>query len=673
VKRFLTCLLVAGLAISGVIPVGYETYVHGPSVMAAANMASRQATSTTRKPIHQSIFFNDYQVVGLGENGWNWVKNDEFILPPQTPLEIDIVQTTYARTGAINRKRVFLDGTELAEHRSEIKSPSTVLEWKVPRFSIPAGSLAPGKHQLTFVVEDGDNRSSTVNVRFIVEQETGVAVFLGDNANGRSLPSGHTEKILGVSGSRQFFASEEGMWKIVGKNTTNLVKDGFGQSFDTGSLQTGMYDVIFQPRRKDAPEWKISLEVGLPAVYYLLNGNKQQLAQGQKITFANVPGSVSFFADVPGRWSVSGTNQAAVMTQSFQAVIPDILKGMTLTVTYEPEGGEVSSAFHVQIDVPQGDANACDPTKALAKMDILTKANPSSSFTTERERVASSNQTIDVYQEPLHEIWVTTAGTHMKRGGTTDAEEGPGIWAVNNVIADASRLNWDHTALNLASYMAGYYKVKYISKQDPALQWCGTIRVYESKQPSPSSPSCEVGEYGQSPAIIPLRLTTKKGTNLTDGGTIVVSSPSQLAEYSSLSLYANHVVYYGEKKIAKGSKSERRFYIAPDLRWEVEKNEFGEERDFSGGKIFSRNSVKVLYNNKEVLEEITPRSNGRKDSLNLRKIIAENRNKPGKYTVVITHELSYVECRVDRAGKYYEKQLDTITKTQTFTTTIVVK
>ncbi|NGQ93637.1 hypothetical protein G3578_00450 [Brevibacillus sp. SYP-B805] len=671
-KRFLTCLLVAGLAISGVVPGSYTARLFGPSVQAAQTVKQRDAASV-RKPIHQSIFFNDYQVVGLGENGWNWVKNDEFILPPQTPLDIDILQTTYGKHGTtVNRKKVLLDGAELTEYRSEITSAASPLEWRVPRFSIPANRLTPGSHLLTFIVEDGASQSSTVNVRFLVQQGNEVTVYGGTDTTGMIIPSGSTEKILAQSGSKNFLAEEQGSWKLVEKSTGRTMKVMFGPKFNTGTLKTGSYEVSFLPKRDDATEWKITVEVGVPPVYSLLNGNKQQLFPGQKITAATVPGTITFYADVPGNWSVSGTSQTAAAAQTFDVMIPELLRGMTITVSYVPEGGDESDPVNVQVDVPPGNVNWCDPGKAMAEMDILTRTNAASSYVREKEDLRTSDTLLDIYQAPLNEIWIATAADHFERGGISDAEEGPGIWAVNNVIADESRLNWDHTALNLASFDAGTYKVKYISKQDPALQWCGSVRIIEDKPPIQSAPSCEAGESGPAPDLLPLRLTAKNGTDLVDGGTITISDPDELEAYSALRLTANHVEKYGTKRIKKGSDSDRRYYTVPDVRWEYGQTNFGKKIYYDGATIFSDNRVELLFNG-TVIQEMTPRLDGGSDTLNLQKWIERNDSKPGTYTLRITHDLSYVDCDVRQHGNAYEKDVKTVTKTQTFTTSIELK
>jgi len=667
VKKLLLGILVAGLALSGAVP----------AVNPGGWQPVQTAAAATSQPIHQSIFFNDYQVVGLNSNGWNWVRNDEFILPASTPLEIDLVQTTYGGTQTLNRKRVILDGNELTEHTEEIQSAGAKLEWKVPRFSIQPDLLTPGPHQLTFIVEDGSGRSSTVHVRFLVEEYQGVGVYFGTTPAGELIPSGAVEKVSGLKGSRRFVSEETGTWKVVAKDTEKLMKISIGQKLDTGELEAGSYEVIFDPSTTGIPDWKITLEIGPPSMYLETTEQRQPLTYGQRLTANEAPSFMLFSANQPGRWWVNGTSQEEWSAKTFNFFIPEMLKGMTVAVYYQPEDAiDAESANMVYVQVAGDANNTCDPSAARAKMDILMQDNDESMYFIDKEDVPSSAASIDLYQEPLNEIWITTSGQYFKYGSDAYPDEGPGYWLVNNQVVQPERLNWDQSAMNIAAFGEGTHRIRYINKLDPTLQWCASVRIVEERKPIPSSPTCSPGEMGQPPALTPIRLVTKKDKQLQDRGTVTVDSRAELSEFSKLTMIANHVVHYGTKKLNRGSKTDRRYVFLPDLRWEVGETGFGERRHYSGGLIFSKNAVKVIYNDRQVLERIVPKNSevtDGKETLDLQQIIKQNDYKPGKYTIEIEQELAYVKCQVELRRGVFDKDVSVDKRTQTFTTTVIVQ
>lgn len=684
-KRSVTCLLATVLLVAGVVPVGDAGAANRSNTAAAASatLQSQKNKATVKKPLHHQISFNDYQVVGLNENGWNWVRNNEFILPANTPLDIDMLQYTHSPNGknAVNRKKVILDGTELVEFRGEVTSPEQVLPWKVPRFTIPASMLTAGEHLLTFIAEDGNGQSGMVSVKFMVEEPvSNLNIYQGTDATGPMIPSGSTQTIYANNGSMKFYTDEQGTWKIYTKGSPTELKVAYGLRFNTGTLEAGSYEIVYKPLKEETKEWRITLEIGLPPVYQIVNGEKQKIAPGQKITVPNVPGIIQLSADSPGGWYVNGTNQAAYSAQDFEVMIPETLRGMTVTVYYQPADSDGSSPSQIQIDVPVGEkpaANACDPSQALATMDIMTKGNADSDLELEKINLKSSAAAITIYQEPLHEIWLTTSADHMEHGSKADEEEGPGIWAVNNVVVDATRLNWDHTGLNIASFGVGTHNIRYISKGNTQTQWCGSIRVYEDEPPVLASLSCEADESGPSPKLMPIRLETDQGEELPENGSVEINSLSELSKYDALTMKANHVANYGTKRIKKGTKSNRSYLTIPDVRWEYDVNYFGEKQNF-GGNIFSENKVDILYEDK-VIETIRPKSERDKGDksgtkiLNLESIIKENKAKPGKYTIRITHELANNECKINRRYDVDDKDIDRVEQKQVFTTSIVLK
>ncbi len=677
-KKLFVCTLLACLAMS-------QTTLSGVSPAFGANAPLKRTTQAPKplpKPVHQFISFNDFQVVGLNSNGWNWVKNEEFILPPETPLDIDMVQTTHAKGTNVNSRFVYLDGVELPEYRLENRANQPTLTWSVPRFSIPANKLGPGAHTLTFVVKDAQERSSTVNVKFLVETIQYAKIYNGTAAVGTPIPAGSIEAVPGLLGSKRFYASSQGKWKLFRQGATTELKSGTGQNFYTGTLQAGLYDLVFEPADASLSPWRVTLQVGLTEIYMGTSAAGQKLSPGQKITANAAPSTVQLYANTPGRWSVNGTGQSLAASQHFEVLLPEKLAGMTLTVTYEPEGGNATSTNTVRIEIPGGQ-NSCDSSKATATMDILMQKNERSSLLVEKEGLASSNTTVALYQRPIYKIWMATAGDHMKFGSDADDDEGPGVWAVDNTIVESSRLNWDHTALELSSYPPGRYKINYYSKRDASKSWCGYVQVYEDSPPIPAAPTCEQGEIGEAPAMRPIYLTTKDGRQLMDGEVLTVDSPDELDAFSEVMVNANHVVHHGVKKVKKdkSNKNDRRFVWVPDLRWEFGVNTIGEFHHYSGGKIFSQNRVEVVYNDSKTLRSYRPKadkdgesqaSDGLK-SLDLRELIADNGNKPGTYTIQVINKLEYKTCGVYARELTFEKDLDTVSYEMSFSATIVVK
>lgn len=673
VSALLVCLAVSQLMTAGVTP---ASGAYGPV------KRTSQVPQTLPKPVHTFISFNDYQVVGLNSNGWNWVKNDEFILPPDTPLDIDMVQTTHAKGSNVSSRTVYLDGVELPEYRQENRANQPVFIWTVPRFTIPASKLTPGTHLLTFVVTDAQKKSSTVNVKFRVESAQYANIYEGTGAVGTPIPAGAAQAIPGLLGSKRFYANSPGTWKLFRQGAAAELKTGEGQNFYTGTLQSGLYDLHFYPSDSSLTPWKITLQVGLTEIFLGNSAAGQKLVPGQKIVANAAPSTIQLFANTPGRWSVNGTGQALTGAQLFEVLLPERLAGMTVTVTYEPEGGNATSLNTVKIEIPGGQ-NACDPSKATATMDVLMQKNERSSLLAEKENLASSSSTVALYQNPLYKIWLATAADHLKFGSEADDGEGPGVWAVDNQIVEPSRLNWDHTALDLSSYGPGRYKINYYSKRDSKSAWCGYIQVYEDNPPIPAAPSCEPGEIGEAPALLPVRMIAKNGRQLQDGEVVTVGSPRELDAFSDLTLQANHVVHYGVKKVKKdpSNKKDRRFVWVPDLRWEYGTNTIGEFHHYSGAKIFSENRVEVVYNDNKTLRTIRPKLDKESDvtaqdgskSLDLKAIIADNGNKPGTYTVEVINKLSYITCGIFAYKSTYEKNVDTKSFEQSYTVTVVVK
>lgn len=660
-----------------------------PAMGATTTMKrTSQAPAPVQKPIHDMIVFNDFQVAGLSAGGWNWVKNDEFILPPDTPLDIDVTQTTYGSGTNVSRSEVFLDGTELTAFQNEKTAAQASLKWQIPRFTIPSAQLSPGIHTLTFVVTDAKGQKSTVHIRFRVEEQNYPYIYEGEKATGDAIPSGDTVAIFGLFGSKVFSSKIAGTWSLSNKTTNTEMRSVKGSVFSSGSLKGGKYEVVFTPDDGALTPWMVNLQVGPAEVYMGTNETGQKLSPNQKISATKAPDTISLYAPFPGKWWVNGTGQTLTDSQHFDVVIPETLAGLTISVTYEPNTGKDEQAIQmdtsstIQIQVP-GTPAVCEPTTATANMDVLMQNNDKSSLMVERRNLYSTSATVRLYQNPVHLIWLATAAAHVEFGSEEDDDEGPGVWAVDNVVVDASKLNGDHTALKLSSFNPGRYKVNYYSKREPHQSWCGYIQVIESSRPISSAPSCDIGDSGAIPYPTPLRLVSKKGQQYQDGDHIVVDSKSDLNDLEELVLMSTHVVNKGTKRIIlnASSRTDRRYVHVSDLVWEDGATSLGSRQESSGATIQSSNEVKIIYNDK-VLTTIKPSRSKRDDdrsddtgvdSLNVKQLIDFQDGKPGVYSIEVTNTMEYLTCQVTYGGKSYTKDTDLLEKKQKMTLKIEVK
>ncbi|CAM3268137.1 hypothetical protein EDM52_04135 [Brevibacillus invocatus] len=644
-----------------------------------ATKAVKRDSQTTKhqKPVHELIVFNDYQVAGLSEEGWNWVKNDEFILPPDTPLDIDLIQTTFGSGTNMNKKEVYLDGVLMPEFSSVTADNQTSFRWEVPRFTIPAAQLSAGVHTLSFVVSDAVDTKSTVHVRFRVEAYNFPFIYPGEQAAGASIPTGATESLFGQYGSKVYTSNKSGTWKLVKKSSNSEVNHFTGQVFSTGVLLAGDYGLTFIPDDANLSPWQITIQVGLPSLYLGTDSNGQKLSDRQKISAESVPGTIQLFSSASGRWWVDGTGQTLSGSQHIDVAIPESLKGMTISVTFEPDQDEGTerasrSATSIQIQIP-GDSQSCDVSSARTTLDVLVQNNKSSSLQEERSNLYSSDATVKIYQNPIHKVWVATASDHF-RFGSGSAEEGPGVWAVNNVVVDTSYLNGDHTGLELSRYKTGRHKINYYSKANPELSWCGYIEIIEDTPPTASTQSCEVGDKGTVPTLTPMKLRTKDGKEYANGDKMVVNSPDELEE---LQLSATHVINKGLKKIRrdKGKKDNRFLYIT-NLQWEYGAVPYGAMFDFGDGEISAKNELVVKYNG-EVIKAYKPRKSedyepGGYDSLDLGRLIEQD-GRTGEYTVEVENTLTYRTCIIVERYSAYKKKIDDEKIVQRLVFTVEVK
>ncbi|MBG9944796.1 hypothetical protein ABE237_01445 [Brevibacillus formosus] len=675
VKALLVCLA-TGTFLSG---------VSVPPAMGAGATASMKKNSQVSKPlrqqpVHDMVIFNDYQVAGLDSNGWNWVKNDEFILPPETPLDIDMIQTTYGTGTNLNRKQVLLDGVELSEYQAENTSSQTSFKWQVPRFTIPAQKLSAGSHTLTFIVTDAIGKSSTLHVRFIVEAKNYPSIFNGEKAEGEPVPSGGQTAIFGMMGSHDFASSVPGTWKLTNKSTSAEMRSVPATVFSTGTLLTGQYELLFVPDDTAMSSWMTTIQVGVAELYMGTDASGQKLTQDQKITAPSAPGKVPLFSPIPGRWSVNGTGQTLTDAQHFEVDIPERLAGITIAVTFEPVSGQKetsslwgdTSATTVQIQIP-GAPNACGPANGNVTMDVLMKQNEQSTPMVEKMNLYSSDNTIKLYQNPVHVIWLATAADHIKYGSEVDDDEGPGVWAIDNVIADESKLSWDHTALLLSGYKPGRYKVNYYSKRDPAQVWCGYVQVIEDSSPIKTYPTCEPDDTGVAPPSSPLILRSESGKEYRDGQKITVNAGDDLEEWEDLRLIATHAELVGSKKIR--DKSEKKSYYMPKFEWKHGEIGMGASRKHSNGTISSENRIEIFFGEEEIASIKPSKDDGDDgeglESLNLKRYI--DTDKPGEYKIKVTNTLSNKTCTVINSKRKSTKKTDENERNETLTITIEVK
>lgn len=644
----------------------------------ATKAVKRDSQSTKhQKPVHDLIVFNDYQVAGLSEEGWNWVKNDEFILPPDTPLDIDLIQTTFGNGTNLNKKDVYLDGVLMPEFSSVTTDNQTSFRWEVPRFTIPAAQLSAGVHTLSFVVSDAADTKSTVHVRFRVEAYNFPSIYPGEQAVGTIIPTGATESLFGQYGSKVYTSNKPGTWKLMKKSSNSEINHFSGQVFSTGVLLAGDYELTFIPDDLNLSPWQIAIQVGLPSLYLGTDSNGLKLSDRQKITAESVPGTIQLFSSTSGRWWVDGTGQTLSGSQHMDVAIPESLKGMTISVTFEPDQDQGTerasrSATSIQIQIP-GDSQSCDVSSARTTLDVLVQNNKSSSLQEERSNLYSSDATIKIYQNPIYKVWVTTASDHFKFGSGS-SEEGPGVWAVNNVVVDASYLNGDHTGLELSRYKTGRHKINYYSKANPELSWCGYIEIIEDTPPTASTQSCEVGDKGTVPTLTPMKLRTKNGKEYANGDKIVISSPDEVEE---LELSATHVINKGLKKIRRDKdKKDGRFRYITNLQWEYGAVPYGAMFDFGDGEITSKNEILVKYNG-EVIKSYKPRKSddnepGGYDSLDLARLIEQDGRK-GEYTVEVENTLTYRTCKIVERYSSYKKKINDEKIVQKLVFTVEVK
>ncbi|KZE47479.1 hypothetical protein AV540_18920 [Brevibacillus parabrevis] len=676
VKALLVCLA-TGTFLSG---------VSAPPAMGAGAATSMKKNSQVAKsvsqPVHNMIIFNDYQVAGQDSGGWNWVKNDEFILPPDTPLDIDLLQTTYGSGTNLNKSEVMLDGVAMPEYQAEQQSSQSTFRWQVPRFSIPAAKLTAGQHTLTFVVSDAKGQKSTVHVRFQVEAQNYPSVFEGEKAEGEEVPAGRQTVIFGMMGSTNFASKVPGMWKITNKATGAELKAVPGTVFATGTLANGEYDLVFTPDDRSMSIWTTNIRVGMAELYLGTDANGQKLVQGQQISAPAAPGVVSLYSPVAGRWSANGTGQTLTDSQHFEVAIPEMMAGMTMTVIFEPNQTTNpdniwgSSATEVKIQVP-GAPNSCDPSSATATMDVLMQQNAQSSMMVERENLSSSDITVKLYQRPVHVIWLATAAEHVVHGSEASDDEGPGFWAVDNVVVDESKLNWDHTALLLSSYKPGRLKVNYYSKREPRQSWCGYIQVIEDARPIPAVPACDKDESGLAPTQSPLLLINNRGKEYRDGQTISVNSLAELDNDSELRLKATYAKRSGNKKLRDGTGRNGTAYYMPNLVWTYGETPVGSNQTTVGATISSDNTVQVFYEGQEIaLFESDPDDEYEDkgmSSLDLRQIIEDNDGKAGVYTIKVTNHLTYKTCSLVLKDKKYVKDLNVQERNETMSLKVEVK
>lgn len=397
-----------------------------------------------------------------------------------------------------------------------------------------------------------------------------------------------------------------------------------------------------------------------PDLYRGNNATGQKINNGEKIVASTNKEPMTFYASAPGSWTISGTQQSARKTQSFTTAIPTEYAGYILTLNYVPDNAGESNKYTVQIEVPPNPA----PEKPVpvhkqsnARLDIVVRANAESSYQLEQADLLSGNDQVTVYQSPVYDIWLTTNADHFRFGNRYNAEEGPGVWAVNKVIVDQSYLNWDHTALQLSRFGAGYYDVQYISKVDERVIWSRRVRL------SNSTPSlndyCTAGETGAAIPANSMKLLMNDGSPIGHNSTKTFKYRSELNQLTEMTLTADHVVSTGLKKVKKDGWK----YYVPKTAWKNEKVGFGENHQYPDARIGSRNVIVITFENQDLATFAADSESDGVPSIDMREIIKKNKYKTGKYNIKISNFLYRDQCietdtdnnydRVEKTGKFF--------------------
>ncbi|MGE5701774.1 MAG: hypothetical protein ACM32O_04530 [Clostridia bacterium] len=506
----------------------------------------------------------------------------------------------------------------------------------------------------------------------------GLKVYKGNNENGVEVAMNAKQLIPLEAGSIDLFASEAGKWKIVDQATGKKIDEDQGQAFQSITLAKGTYTLSFSPKNATCGDWQMTVVVNPVEVFSNMAGSAQKLTQNQKVTIADLNTAVVFTSSSPGKWWTAGVDQTTYEASSFSFTVPPEFSGMSIPVMFQPNGGDESSIQRFLVEAGPA-KNTCTPKLSTLTMDVVEQRNEGSTPTEEKSDLASDSST-RFYQDPLYKLWVTRNADAIIRDRVTYDERDPGYWVVNNAVATDERLNWNHTALNLASYGAGTYKVMYVSKTDSTRKWCGEVKIVQDSKPASTKGTCDWTESGSAPEAKELQLKTSKGVSLKDKGRVTIDK-SDLRDYRELALSGTHVSYEGMAKKRKDkAKTNVRYLYLPKLEWKTETMTFGEKRLYSGGTLTSSNQVEVLFNDKTVLVTFDPKLNrdgseglDGEETLNLAKIINDHGNKPGKYTIRVKNELGYQTCEYESTSRGYNKLFGQKQVTQTFSTTIVLK
>lgn len=507
------------------------------------------------------------------------------------------------------------------------------------------------------------------------EAACSVKVVKGKTGDGSVVPNGSTQLITTESSRLLLYSSEKGSWAMVDLATGNQVDRGSKQTFVSIPMPKGKFSLTFTPKNTSCGKWNIKINVDQVVVYQGAEGSGQQINPNQLVSVTELPANMQFSSTYPGKWTVGGLNQTVFEAKSFSVTVPDYFAGMNIPVTFVPNGGEEESA--IRFFIQAGGQNKTTTKSQDFSMDIVGQLNAQSTPTEEKDGLAQ-NASIILYQKSLYKLWVTPNAEALIKDRVEFRESDPGYWTINNVLATNDHLNWNDTAVNLATYGVGTYKVQYLSKIDASKQWNGMVQIVEDSKPASSRGSCASVESGQAPPLQQLALSTESGALLANGGVTTITSTSELASYRSLKLTGTHVVYNGTEKVKKENvKTNVRYVHVPKLDWASEQLSFGEKREYSGGRISSANRVKIYYNNDTLIASFVPKSNDRDEwdgetELDLAAIIGKNEKKPGNYTISIENTLSNQTCSYEENADSYDKVLGTNTVKQTFTTTFTL-
>jgi hypothetical protein len=271
--------------------------------------------------------------------------------------------------------------------------------------------------------------------------------------------------------------------------TGKQIDEGSRQIFVSLPLPNGKYSLSFTPKTASCGTWNITINVEQAQVYQGQAGTRQKITANQIVSVKDLPAKMHFSSSTAGKWTVGGLNETVYEAKTFDFTVPTYFAGMSIPVAFVPNGGDESSATHFFIQAGAQAAALSAVTSSDLGMDIVEQVNAMSTPTEEKYGLAQ-NSSVTIYQNSLYKLWITPNAEAVIKDWIEYKESDSGYWTVNNVLATNDYLNWNDTALNLAGYGKGTYKIQYLSKTDARRQWSGTVQVIQDFKPAGTKGSC---------------------------------------------------------------------------------------------------------------------------------------------------------------------------------------